>query len=146
VAERSKKTGKVTLSREHKDALTGGRAEAKIVREYLAALRSHQPKPGRKRTVESVRRRLTTVDEQIATLEAEMDDPLRILELTQERMDLSKELERFETEDVLPGLEQRFVEVAASFSKRKGISYSAWRKLGVPAAVLRRSGVRSGAA
>jgi hypothetical protein len=142
----SKRTRKASLSGEHKEALTRGRTEAKVVREYLAALQSHQPKAGRKRTAESVRRRLAAIEKEIAEMQADMTDPLRLLELMQERIDLTDELKRFEEENVMPVLEQRFVEVAASFSARKGISYGVWRELGVPAAVLRRAGVRSGAA
>ena len=36
----------------------------------------------------------------------------------------------------------RFVDAAAEYSERKGITYSAWRELGVPAAVLKRAGVK----
>jgi hypothetical protein len=38
------------------------------------------------------------------------------------------------------------VEVAASYSARQGISYDAWREIGVPAAVLREAGVSRAAA
>ena len=39
-------------------------------------------------------------------------------------------------------LEEAFVGAASEYSDRKGISYSAWRELGVPAAVLKRAGVK----
>jgi hypothetical protein len=38
-------------------------------------------------------------------------------------------------------LEEAFVAVARSYGERHGISYAAWRELGVPAAVLRRAGI-----
>ena len=37
--------------------------------------------------------------------------------------------------------EEGFVEVAASFSERRGISYAAWREIGIAPAVLRRAGI-----
>ena len=38
-------------------------------------------------------------------------------------------------------LERAFVKVARSYSTRKGISYAAWRALGVPASVLAKAKV-----
>ena len=42
----------------HKAALERGRAEGRIVRDYLEALRSNKPKRGRKRTADSINKRL----------------------------------------------------------------------------------------
>ena len=39
--------------------------------------------------------------------------------------------------------ERAFVEAAAPYGERKGISYKAWREVGVPAAVLKRAGIRA---
>ena len=39
------------------------------------------------------------------------------------------------------GFEEAFVEVAKSYSDRQGISYAAWRTVGVAPEVLRRAGV-----
>ena len=41
----------------------------------------------------------------------------------------------------LAGFETAFVEVAESFSDRQGISYAAWRTVGVAPTVLKRAGV-----
>ena len=38
-------------------------------------------------------------------------------------------------------LEREFVEVAKQFAQRRGISYDAWRDVGVPEAVLLRAGI-----
>ena len=38
-------------------------------------------------------------------------------------------------------LEEEFIEAVKGYSGRKGISYSAWREIGVPADVLRRAGM-----
>ena len=41
----------------------------------------------------------------------------------------------------LAGLEAEFTKVAKAYSARQGISYAAWRAVGVPAAVLKKAGV-----
>ena len=41
----------------------------------------------------------------------------------------------------LSGLEADFVAVAKEYSQRKGISYAAWREVGVEPAVLKKAGV-----
>ena len=66
------------------------------------------------------------------------------LALVQERMDLDAALAAAETTVDLTALEDGFVEAAAGYGERKGISYAAWREVGVPAAVLKRAGVSRG--
>ena len=75
------------MSDEHKAALAEGRGQGRIVRRYLEALESHRPKRGRKRTPETIAKRLAAIDERLATA-----DPLGRLQLVQERMDLEREL------------------------------------------------------
>jgi hypothetical protein len=129
-----------TMSDEHKAALAEGRAQGRAVRAYLEALEANKPKRGRKRTVESMTRRLEAVEAAIPEA-----DPLTRLQLVQERIDLQDELARAEDTVDLDALESEFVAAAKPYSERKGISYAAWRELGVPAATLKRAGVgRSG--
>ena len=132
----SKRGPKNSISDQHKAAMAEGRVEGKVVRDYLDALRNSKGKPGRKRTPESVSRRL-------AAIESELNDatPVRELELVQERMDLQIELESMKAKVDPATLEVGFVKVAASYSKRKGISYSAWRAVGVEPSVLKKSGI-----
>jgi hypothetical protein len=120
----------------HKDALAQGRSESRAVRAYLEALEAHRPKRGRKRTVDSIERRLQGIE-----LELEDTDPLTRVRLTQERMNLQEELAVMESGNDLGELEAQFLEVAASYSDRQGISYAAWREIGVAPAVLRAAGV-----
>jgi hypothetical protein len=122
------------MSVEHKAALAQGRSEGRAVREYLDALRANKPKRGRKRTPDSIKKRLATIDEQL-----ESADPLGELRLIQERRDLADELETMADEVDLGTIEDAFVKVAASYSARQGISYASWREVGVPAAVLKRA-------
>ena len=62
------------MSADHKAALAVGRAEGRIVRDYLDGLRASKPKRGRKRTSESINARLTAIDEELAAA-----DPLNEL-------------------------------------------------------------------
>ena len=126
-----------TMSDAHKAALAEGREQGRIVRRYLESLESHRPKRGRKRTAESVSKRLGAIDEQLVTA-----DPLRRLQLVQERMDLEAELAAADGDGAdLEELEAAFVEVAAAYGERKGVSYEAWRAIGVTRAVLSAAGI-----
>ncbi len=124
------------MSAEHKAALAEGRAQGRVVRRYLEALEAHKPKRGRKRTPESIQRRLSGIDAEIAEA-----DQLKRLQLVQERLNLTAELEAGEDKVDLAGLEAEFVSSAKPYGNRKGISYAAWRELGVPAAVLKTAGI-----
>jgi hypothetical protein len=124
------------MSDTHKAALAVGRTEGRTVRRYLDALDANRPKRGRKRTPESVEKRLKAIDGELATA-----DRLTQLKLTQERLNLDRELESLGAKQDLAGLEAEFVKVARSYSDRQGISYGAWRAVGVSAAVLKKAGV-----
>ncbi|MGI9616673.1 MAG: hypothetical protein ACR2QO_27390 [Acidimicrobiales bacterium] len=124
------------MSDDHKAALAVGRAEGRSVRAYLEALENSRPKRGRKRTKESIGARLEKID-----MELESADALKRLQLTQERLDLSAELENMDSGIDLAELESEFERVAEGYAERKGISYAAFRQLGVPAAVLKRAGI-----
>ena len=125
------------MSDEHKAALAEGRNQGRSVRRYLEALDAHKPKRGRKRTTESMRKQLNRIDAELPSA-----DPLKRLQLIQERLDLKAELDAAGTKVDLTGLEKDFVEAAAAYSRRKGISYAAWRELGVEPAVLKRAGIK----
>jgi len=130
------KPNRTPMSDEHKAALAEGRNQGRSVRRYLEALDAHKPKRGRKRTRESMQKRLDRIDAELAAA-----DPLKRLRLIQERLDLKAELEATDEKVDLTGLEAEFIGAAAAYSARKGISYAAWRELGVEPAVLKRAGV-----
>ena len=127
------------MTAEHKEALAIGREQGRAVRGYLEALDAHRPKRGRKRTPESIQKRLDQIEKQL-----ESADALTKLNLRQERMNLQEELTSKQTAVDLSGLEEAFVAAAKGYSERKGITYAAWREAGVDAAVLKRAGVRRG--
>ena len=124
------------MTQEHKDALAEGRRQGRAVRDYLEALEQHRPKRGRKRTPDSIRTQLERIN-------AELDsaDPVKKLQLIQDRIDLEAELEAIENKPDLGALESDFVEAAKPYSERKSISYAAWRELGVEASVLKKAGI-----
>lgn len=122
---------------EHKAAMAAGRAESRSVRAYLEALEQVRPRRGRKRTPESIQARL-------AVLASQLDDaePMDRLKLVQERMDLEAELATMGQTIDITELEAEFVKVAAAYSKRNGISYAAWREVGVDPSVLKTAGIK----
>jgi len=125
------------MSDSHKAALALGRDEGRSVRRYLEALEAHKPRRGRKRKPESMQKRLAAIEAQLPDA-----DPLNRLQLVQERMDLSRQLEVVDSSVDLRALEDEFVKAAPGYSQRKGITYAAWREAGVDAGVLRRAGIR----
>ena len=124
------------MSDSHKKALAQGRDEGRAVRRYLEALEAHKPKRGRKRTPESIQKRLAVIEQKLTS-----SDPLTRVHLIQERMDLEQELAATTDKVDLTALESGFVQSARAYGDRKGISYAAWRAAGVDPAVLRRAGI-----
>lgn len=131
-----KKTTKKPMSDQHKAALAKGREEGRKVREYLEALEANKPRRGRRQTPESIRKRLDVIEQKITDA-----DPLNRVQLIQERMDLQKKLDANNNSVDLPKLEKAFISSARGYSERKGISYAAWRELGVPPNVLQQAGI-----
>ena len=125
------------MSDEHKAALAEGREQGRAVRVYLEALEAHKPKRGRKRTPESIKKRLTAIADELHTA-----DPMTRLLMTQEQVDLDNELAQMDSGVDLTELEAEFIESAAGYSDRKGITYDTWRKMGIAPATLKAAGIR----
>jgi hypothetical protein len=134
------KRGPKEMTDSHKAALERGRAEGRIVRDYLEALRSNKPKRGRKRTADSINKRLAAIDKEMQAASA-----IEELQLIQERRDLNAELASLGSGVDLGEIEDSFVKVAKGYGERKGISYASWRDVGVSAATLKRAGISRGA-
>ena len=88
-----------------------------------------------------MKKRLAQVNDDIAAA-----DPLKRVQLIQERIDLEQALSREDETVDITALEKGFVEAAAAYSRSKGISYAAWRELGIPAPTLKKAGISRGAA
>ena len=115
------------------------KTEVAAVRDYLKALEQNAPRRGRRRTPERVKR-------QLAVLEGEMEGAsvTKRLGLIQQRIDLEADLEALQqTGSVdLSALEAGFATHAAAYGGRRGISYAAWREVGVSSATLKSAGIR----
>ena len=115
------------------------KTEVVAVRDYLKALEQNAPRRGRRRTPESVER-------QLAVLEGEMEGAsvTKRLDLIQQRIDLEADLETLQQAGSvdLSALEAGFATHAAAYGGRRGISYAAWREVGVSSATLKSAGIR----
>jgi len=127
------------MSAEHKAALAEGREQGRAVRRYLEALEAHKPRRGRKRNPDNIAKRLTRIDEELSSA-----DPLTRVHLRQERIDLERELAAGSQKVDLEGLENDFIAASGPYSLRKGISYDAWRAVGVEPRVLKAAGIGRG--
>jgi uncharacterized protein YicC (UPF0701 family) len=127
------------MSDQHKAALAEGRNQGRAVRNYLEALEATKPKRGRKRTPDSIKKRLDAIDAAMADA-----DKLTELKLRQEKVNLEHELEAGSVAVDLSALEQDFVAVANAYGNRQGITYQVWRDTGVSAAVLKKAGIGRG--
>jgi hypothetical protein len=125
---------KTPMSADHKAALAKGREEGRTVRRYLEALESNRPRRGRKRTPDSIRKRLTAIESALPGA-----DPLSRLHMVEEKQRLEAELSHAGDTVDMAALEKGFVRVARIYGERKGISYSTWRAVGVSAAVLQQA-------
>ena len=113
------------MSVAHKKALANGRNEGRVIREYLEIVEATKPRRGRRRTIESITKRLSV----IAT-ELKSADPVTKVRLIQERLDLRSELAGMKTKSQVTDAETKFVKVARSFSKRNA---SPWgRHINIP--------------
>lgn len=127
----------MAMSDEHKAALAQGRAEARAIKAYLAVATAPK-KRGRPVTRESLEERIAAIDESVRT----EVDPLTRVDLIQARIDAQRALDDLDSTADLESLEAGFVEHAAPYSERKGITWTAWREAGVPAATLREAGIK----
>lgn len=125
----------MAMSDEHKAAIAQGRIESRAIKAYLTVL--SRRRPGRPVTTDSLQSKIAGLQLKI---QAE-SDALKRLELVQARLNAEDQLASFDDSVDMDGLEAGFVRYARSYSERKGISYSAWREVGVTAPVLKQAGV-----
>jgi hypothetical protein len=127
----------VAMSDEHKAALARGRRESKAIKAYLEVI-SVPKRKGRPVTPESLEAKIAGLDERIR----DETNPLTRVDLIQARIDAQEALDQMTAVVDIDALEVGFVEYAASYSDRKGITWPAWREAGVSSGVLRAAGVK----
>lgn len=125
----------MAMSDQHKEAIVKGRQETTAIKNYLDALNGRRP--GRPVTTETLTARLETLNGRIAS----ESDPVRRVSLIQARLDAEDALASATQSVDFEAIEAGFIDHAATFSERKGISYSAWREAGVPAVTLKAAGI-----
>ncbi len=135
--EQTSRGADVAMSDEHKAALAQGRAESRAIKAYLAVATAPK-KRGRPVTRASLEEKIGSLDQKVRS----EDDPLARVELIQARIDARRALDEIDSAADLEELEAGFVRYATSYSDRKGITWTAWREAGVPAATLRSAGIR----
>jgi hypothetical protein len=110
----------------------------RVVRRYLGALEASRSSRGKRRTIEGLSARLLKIDELLVSA-----DPLGRLHLTQERIDLHAELVRITNgqDPDMSSAEKEFVRVAKQYGELAGVTYAAWRQVGVDAEVLDQAGI-----
>lgn len=135
-ATSKKSLAKKAMSNSHKKALANGRREGRIIRDYLEIVEATRPRRGRRRTPESITKRLTVIAAEIRAA-----DPVTKVRLLQERLNLRTELASMKSKAQIAAAEAQFVKVVRAFSERNDITYDAWREFGVSDAVLKRAGI-----
>tara|TARA_B110000240_G_C13489269_1_gene448875 strand:+ start:40 stop:411 length:372 start_codon:yes stop_codon:yes gene_type:complete len=115
------------------------KSEVAAIRDYLKALEQNAPQRGRKRTTESVGRQIVTLEGELAGASV-----TKRLGLIQQRIELEADLEALSQASSvdLTALEAGFATYAAAYGGRRGISYAAWREIGVSSATLKSAGIR----
>jgi hypothetical protein len=118
------------------------KSEVAAIRDYLKALEQNAPQRGRKRTTESVGRQIATLEDELAGASI-----TKRLGLIQQRIELEADLEALSQASSvdLTALEAGFATYAAAYGGRRGISYAAWREIGVSSATLKSAGIRRSA-
>lgn len=108
------------------------------MRRYLSVLETNKAGRGVKRAADAIGNRITKVDELLVSA-----DPLTRVHLTQERIELHAEYVRITNGNHpdVSQLERDFVRVVRSYGDRHGITYAAWRQVGVEATVLEQAGI-----
>ena len=118
------------------------KSEVAAIRDYLKALEQNAPQRGRKRTTESVGRQIATLEDELAGASI-----TKRLGLIQQRIELEADLEALSQASSvdLTALEAGFATYAAAYGGRRGISYAAWREIGVSSTTLKSAGIRRSA-
>ena len=127
-----------TITDDHKAAISAGRAENAAVAAYLDALARPRRRGRPKRKPAELRADLRAVVKALDEPQTALDR----LHLIARREALEEALAGDQAAaDPRALAEPGFVEHAARYSQRRGITWAAWREVGVPAPVLKAAGI-----
>ena len=127
------------MTDEHKAALAeGGR---KAGPSGIISMRSRPQSPSGAASARRIPSRSASTQ---SRLSSKRTDPLKALNLRQERRNLYAELAGMDDKVDLAGVEKEFVAAAKAYGQRRGISYEVWREAGVPSDVLKKAGITRG--
>lgn len=112
-----------------------GVAQAKTLQAYIDALTDA---PTTKWTPETLKKQLEGVEENLAAA----NSALQKLTLIQRKLDIEKQLGILCGVQSFEQIEQAFVDIGLDLATRKGITYEAFRLIGIPAGVLERAGIK----
>ena len=130
-----------SLSDGHKAAMEHGRKTGRIVKAYLEMLESVKSASRRGRKTDYKAR----IAESTATINDPLCSPVERVNAIQRRMDLNhgRQAQNNRAGNVkeLAKLQEAFVAVLPGYSKDHGISYAAWREIGVDAITLKDAGI-----
>lgn len=117
-------------------------SDAWAVKKYLEAISGGGPMR-RVRSPEILRAKIAECDGQLTNGIA----PIKKLEVAQVKINLQRELVLSEAQnsddETMTELRDGFIDAAPRYAERRGISYVAFRKVGVPREVLRAAGITS---
>jgi hypothetical protein len=119
---------------DHLAALAKGREAGRAMRAYLNTLDTSPKKRGRRANWQSKL-------EMAQAVLADSEDPIDRLKAAQDVIDAQAALEAREAAGNTEDAEAGFVTYGAWYAEQHGISYSAWRQIGVPASMLKRAGI-----
>jgi hypothetical protein len=107
----------------------------RVVNPYLLSLSAKKKNNSGKRSPERLAAKLETIS---AKLDTDTTlTPVARLRLYQDRIDITRDLNAATYQPDIDGLVKLFIEVGAEWAKDTGISYQAFRDMGVPTSVLR---------
>lgn len=113
------------------------RLQAQAITAYLEALRVQRPMVGR----ETVLKRIAKAEKAVAVAE-EKGLWLKAMDAMERLSNHQRVLAELDQVQSIELLEERFIEVAADYSERKGLSYATWRYMDVPPKVLKAAGIQ----
>ena len=129
------------FSDEHKTEIRTAIAQRGAVNRYLKSLEQIKSVRSNILSEERLQAKLAQAEEDMASASSVMDK----LQAVQNRKDILAKIKQTQNASNITSeaeeAEAGFIQHAAGYAERKGISYKAWREVGVSAAALKQAGI-----